>query len=386
MEPLYKVAVEEYKTINGEIFHEFITGASSGGGGGGGGGGAKDDLKTLTKKKALITRGAFTETTSTSENEQLTSFASGVVHIYRDLESKVRRQSAFSDRLNDVVAFLAVPSYMTASDFLGFVGEGARSDVSHFRMIRTKAPNRYMVLLKFYDAAKVKKFLEIFNGKSFNSMDAETCHVVRVTSVTFEAHNAALSSFPFIDTVADGDEEQEDVRNQQPEAASPSESSAASLSVLLKPAAPRTRSLRELPTCPVCLERMDANITGLLTILCQHTFHCACLSKWGDGSCPVCRYSQNQNTLPLDRTQQTCRECGAVDNLWICMICGNIGCGRYDEAHAYKHFAESGHLYSMDIETSRVWDYAGDEYVHRLIQNKADGKLVELPSSPSSGG
>jgi BRCA1-associated protein len=39
----------------------------------------------------------------------------------------------------------------------------------------------------------------------------------------------------------------------------------------------------ELPTCPVCLERMDANITGLLTILCQHTFHCYCLSKWGDG-------------------------------------------------------------------------------------------------------
>jgi len=28
-----------------------------------------------------------------------------------------------------------------------------------------------------------------------------------------------------------------------------------------------------------------------------------------------------------------------------------------------------------------VWDYAGDGYVHRLIQNKADGKLVELPSA-----
>jgi len=31
-----------------------------------------------------------------------------------------------------------------------------------------------------------------------------------------------------------------------------------------------------------------------------------------------------------------------------------------------------------------VWDYAGDGYVHRLIQNKADGKLVELPSAASS--
>ncbi|KAI9777624.1 MAG: hypothetical protein M1839_008678 [Geoglossum umbratile] len=35
----------------------------------------------------------------------------------------------------------------------------------------------------------------------------------------------------------------------------------------------------------------------------------------------------------------------------------------------------------MDVDTQRVWDYAGDGYVHRLIQNKSDGKLVELPSA-----
>ena len=31
-----------------------------------------------------------------------------------------------------------------------------------------------------------------------------------------------------------------------------------------------------------------------------------------------------------------------------------------------------------------MWDYAGDAYVHRLIQNRADGKLVELPSASIS--
>jgi len=35
----------------------------------------------------------------------------------------------------------------------------------------------------------------------------------------------------------------------------------------------------------------------------------------------------------------------------------------------------------MDVVTQHVWDYAGDGYVHRLIQNKADGKLVDLPAS-----
>lgn len=39
----------------------------------------------------------------------------------------------------------------------------------------------------------------------------------------------------------------------------------------------------------------------------------------------------------------------------------------------------------MDVESQRVWDYASDTYVHRLIQNKSDGKLVELPSHSSIG-
>ena len=30
--------------------------------------------------------------------------------------------------------------------------------------------------------------------------------------------------------------------------------------------------------------------------------------------------------------------------------------------------------------TVQVWDYASDGYVHRLVQSKTDGKLVEVPS------
>lgn len=76
-----------------------------------------------------------------------------------------------------------------------------------------------------------------------------------------------------------------------------------------------------------------------------------------------------------------CSECDSRFNLWICLICGNIGCGRQGRAHAKGHYELTTHLYAMELETQRVWDYAGDNYVHRLIQNKADGKLVELPSA-----
>jgi BRCA1-associated protein len=71
----------------------------------------------------------------------------------------------------NVLAILAVPSYMTANDFMGFVGEKQRSQVSHFRMIRTEAANRYMVLLKFRTNEVAKDFHSGFNGKAFNSME-----------------------------------------------------------------------------------------------------------------------------------------------------------------------------------------------------------------------
>lgn len=49
------------------------------------------------------------------------------------------------------------------------------------------------------------------------------------------------------------------------------------------------------------------------------------------------------------------------------------------------HWKETQHCYSLELETRRVWDYVGDNYVHRLIQSKTDGKLVELNVPCSHG-
>jgi BRCA1-associated protein len=105
----------------------------------------------------------------------------------------------------------------------------------------------------------------------------------------------------------------------------------------------------------------------------------------------VCRYTQNDaftsnRGADGDAPDNECSVCGSTENLWICLICGNIGCGRYDSAHAFAHYEATSHTYAMDVVTQHVWDYAGDGYVHRLIQNKADGKLVDMPASTHAGG
>lgn len=53
-----------------------------------------------------------------------------------------------------------------------------------------------------------------------------------------------------------------------------------------------------------------------------------------------------------------------------------MGCGRYQGGHAAAHYRATNHTFAMQLGTSSVWDYAGDNFVHRLFQNKSDGKLV----------
>ncbi|KAF1950966.1 zf-UBP-domain-containing protein [Byssothecium circinans] len=352
---------------------------------------AKSLKQPATGSGGLATKGRFIPS-----DLKDTEVGWGVVHLYRDGQETPglydgEAGTEFDEQNCTTLCILAVPSYMTPSDLLGFVGEQTREDVSHFRLIRTARANKYMVLMKFREAKKAREWRKDWNGKSFNSMEPEYCHVVFVKSITFQSDSSYrdpssypnLTNDPFMP-----------VPSRQPTAPLPGESSGSSpvevpplaSSLTAKPLAPPTPSLVELPTCPVCLERMDET-TGLLTILCQHVFHCACLEKWRGSGCPVCRYTQNDaftshnRSLDGEAPDNECSVCGSTENLWICLICGNIGCGRYDSAHAFAHYEATSHTYAMDVVSQHVWDYAGDGYVHRLIQNKADGKLVDLPAS-----
>ena len=118
----------------------------------------------------------------------------GVVRLYRDSEEipglydeptapkhskagrslsrkETNKQPAFRDEDCTTLCILAVPSYLTPSDFLGFVGEKTRDVVSHFRMIRTERGNRYMVLMKFRNGKSARQWRREWNGKAFDGME-----------------------------------------------------------------------------------------------------------------------------------------------------------------------------------------------------------------------
>lgn len=145
----------------------------------------------------------------------------------------------------------------------------------------------------------------------------------------------------------------------------------------------------EIPVCPICIERLDVNASGVTGVL-RAEMQEERMNRWEDclRNCIVCKRVGKSTGLILKLTPTNsldfdcCQACDEKLDLWACLICGHVGCGRYKAGHGKVHFSESGHVFSLELATQRVWDYTGDTYVHRLVHS---GKsLLVLDSTMNS--
>ncbi|CAG9461405.1 unnamed protein product [Pedinophyceae sp. YPF-701] len=270
----------------------------------------------------------------------------GRVHLYRDTTAPLKagptdEPSKVLPRRRGVdICCLSVPADMPLLEFAQFLG-GYLPMVRTLRIVErpshvSGSSGVYLVLMRFNSQRNADEFFKAFQGRPYNSFEPEVvCRLGFVQAVDF-LDGSAVDLLP-------------------PQGAT------------------------ELPSCPVCLDRLDQHISGVVITACNHSFHSECLLKWGDTSCPVCRYAQQAPP------SSSCMTCDCTSNLWVCLICAHVGCGRYAAGHAADHFRESGHCYSMELETHYVWDYVGDAFVHRLATLQDKGMLMEVPL-PDDGG
>lgn len=139
-----------------------------------------------------------------------------------------------------------------------------------------------------------------------------------------------------------------------------------------------------LPNCPICISRIDKSITGMNSISCTDIYHSCCLEKCKQlvkSSCKACEL-----LLSTEGGVRSCSDCGSSDdaNLWICLNCGNIGCGRYKGGHAHNHFLTSNHSFALNLDSYHIWDYCNDKYVHRSVKN-AEGTTVAVDDITLNG-
>lgn len=146
---------------------------------------------------------------------------------------------------------------------------------------------------------------------------------------------------------------------------------------------PKSKAIIMLPTCPVCISRIDKAVTGLNTIKCRELFHPCCQKKHQNISlgCKTCQVLFNFKT----RESEMCSDCGSDENVWICLICANFGCGRYKGGHAHDHFIKTGHAFALKLNSHRIWNYSTDRYVHwKIVSAEGAVEVTEEVSDPKS--
>ncbi|KAJ6242624.1 brca1-associated protein [Anaeramoeba flamelloides] len=143
----------------------------------------------------------------------------------------------------------------------------------------------------------------------------------------------------------------------------------------------------ELPLCPSCFERLDQEVVNIpynWNVEKQFSKR----GKWEGNRCEVCEHCKEfskEHTEFKKFLTINCEYCSSKNDLWVCLICGTKGCGRYNGGHAYQHFQQTSHYFTMELSTQRIWDYYTETYVHRLITGPDCDILIEFPHKKAQG-
>lgn len=112
----------------------------------------------------------------------------------------------------------------------------------------------------------------------------------------------------------------------------------------------------------------------------------------------VTRSDDDSGVLLIKEEDEKCKQCEVTGNLWLCMACGAIGCGRKQagkngNGHAMDHFRESGHIRSVYISSlnstsPELFCYACDDFVSNYRRNPpimtVDGRAVRVKRESGS--
>ncbi|RHW70003.1 Ring finger domain/Zn-finger in ubiquitin-hydrolases and other protein [Trypanosoma brucei equiperdum] len=114
--------------------------------------------------------------------------------------------------------------------------------------------------------------------------------------------------------------------------------------------------------CPICREEIASGRTCVVT-MCTHVFHLVCLMKHLEdvsSYCPLCRFS-------MSSLETKCNACGTCQDLWSCLVCGWVGCGKGRHGHSIRHFHSTGHSCAVQNSTSRIWNYRASTFLHHQL-------------------
>ncbi|KAI6194681.1 UBP-type domain-containing protein [Aphelenchoides besseyi] len=82
-------------------------------------------------------------------------------------------------------------------------------------------------------------------------------------------------------------------------------------------------------------------------------------------TCP--HLSQVQPSPDEISVNQPCKTCGVEGEVWICLTCYEVNCGRFVGGHALEHASTTKHAMALSFSDLSSWCYECNAYVHNDV-------------------
>ncbi|CAG2250294.1 USP44_49 [Mytilus edulis] len=94
----------------------------------------------------------------------------------------------------------------------------------------------------------------------------------------------------------------------------------------------------------------------------------------------VTKIRPNWNHSCLNPQKWLCYICGTTESVWACLSCPNVACGRFNEEHALKHYQESKHPLSIEVNNKYVYckNCAGLDRTIDKVSDLTNTEIVEI--------
>ena len=300
------------------------------------------DLKVITEKEI-----------KNKESNNLYEYIEGRVELYKlnsnnlSLTNTIETFRFFSFIRTKYLFLINLPEDVSLDYFINYIG-GEIQKINNITIITDPKTNFRSLIIEFFEQDMADNFYYNYKIRSIKENKSEFLYFVFLRNITYslEKEQQKLNLNEINTNLIDEEEKKDEEQKEE-------------------------YTLYQLPTCPLCLEKIETSNSGIETVL--DNFPC---ERWTNykNSCKVC-----SKLSPSIIKLLTCEKCSIKSSLWCCLICGNIGCSRYQNGHAVTHFKETNHKYSLELESQRIWDYSLDKWVHRLIlrQNSTPINLDE---------
>ena len=300
------------------------------------------DLKIISEKEI-----------KNKESNNLYEYIEGRVELYKlnsnnlSLTNTIETFRFLPINRTKYLFLINLPEDVSLDYFINYIG-GEIQKINNITIITDPKTNFRSLIIEFFEQDMADNFYYNYKIRSIKENKSEFLYFVFLRNITYslEKEQPKLNLNEINTNLKDEEEKKDEEKKEE-------------------------YTLYQLPTCPLCLEKIETSNSGIETVL--DNFPC---ERWTNykNSCKVC-----SKLSPSIIKLLTCEKCSIKSSLWCCLICGNIGCSRYQNGHAVTHFKETNHKYSLELESQRIWDYSLDKWVHRLIlrQNSTPINLDE---------